>query len=291
MPTSAARAFLVLAAISLAWPSANLRGQTRMDILEETAAREWPASKADTAIAPAATFLPDSTRPRWFASLDAGYHTPPIHPYFRDEYRVIQDMRRLLAFVDPNAVQDLASVPEMFAVARRMPEAKQAQIIGAALAGSVANQVSEMASRSLRSRRAGFVQWQLERVVLRTAFHRFQTSLYYGLNMQGFSLHAPVRGLSYSRHTTKAFIYEGVNYWPVRAFGFYYGRVNGNPSYGPRFASPFGSLVLNYETAPRAVLAVFDFRRQSKFVIRMIYANYLQLVQCDFLRSEVILRW
>ena len=160
MHTSTARALFLLAAIAMAWPPVSIRGQTRMDFFETTTTREQSENEPDTAMTVAFSSLPDSARPPWFAGLDAGYHTPPIHPYFRDEYRVIQDMRRLLLFVDPNAIQDLTSVPEMFAIARSMPEAKQAQIIGAALAGSVANQVSEMVSRSLRQRQAGYVQWQ-----------------------------------------------------------------------------------------------------------------------------------
>ncbi|MGH7495193.1 MAG: hypothetical protein ACREOO_22715 [bacterium] len=291
MHTSAARALFVFAGISLAWSPVSIRGQTRMDFFEATAAREQTQSRPDTAMTMAISSFPDSARPHWFAGLDAGYHTPPVHPYFRDEYRVIQDMRRLLLFVDPYAIHDLTSVPEMFAIARSMPEAKQAQIIGAALAGSVANQVSEMVSRSLRQRQAGYVQWQLEKIVVRTSFRRFYTHWYYGLNMQGFSLHAPVRGLSFSYHTTKAYLHEGVNYWPTRSFGFHYGRLNGKPIYGPRFASPLGSLALNYETEHRILLAGFELRRHTKVIVRLIYTNYLKLAPADFLRSEVILRW
>jgi hypothetical protein len=291
MHTSAARALFVLAGIALVWPPAGIRGQTRLDLFETTSAREQPENAPDTAMTPATFSPPDSARPPWFAGLDAGYHTPPVHPYFRDEYRVIQDMRRLLLFVDPYAIQDLTSVPEMFAIARRMPEAKQAQIIGAALAGSVANQASEMVSRSLRQRRAGYVQWQLEKIVVRTAFRRFYTHWYYGLNMQGFSLHTPVRGLSYSYHTTKTYLHTGVNYWPLQYCGFHYGRVNGKPIYGPRFASPWGSIALSHETAQGSLLASYELRRQAKIIVRLIYVNYLRLPWADFLRSEVLLHW
>ncbi len=291
MQTWAARTFLTLAGISLAWPHANLRGQTRLDFFEEVAAGEQQQSPADTAMTLSVSSLPDSAQLRWQARIDAGYHTPPVHPYFRDEYRVIQDLRRLLMFVNPAIIQDLASMPEMVEAARALPESRQNEIIAAAIAGSAANQFSEMVSRSLRQRRAGFLQWELEKVVLRTAYRRFQTQWYYGINMQGFVLHTPVRGFSYSYHLTNVYSYEGVNYWPVRAFGFHYGRLNRKPVYGPRLASRFGNVALNYETAQRALLTGFEFRRRARVVVRLFYANYLSLPQADYVRSEVLLSW
>ena len=127
--------------------------------------------------------------------------------------------------------------------------------------------------------------------MLRTTFNRFYTQWYYGINMQGFALHTPVRGLSYSYHLTNTYSYEGLNYWPVSSFGWHYGRMNGKPIYGPRLASRYGNVALNYETAQRALLTGFEFRRRARVIVRMFYANYLKLAQADFLRTEVLLCW
>ena len=108
--------------------------------------------------------------------------------------------------------------------------------------------------------------------------------------MLGFSLHTPVRGLSFAYHTTKSFLHEGVTYWPARFLGFHYGRLNGKPILGPRFASPLGSLAVNYETSHRVLLAGFELRRPAKVIVRVIYVNYLGFAPANFLRSEVILR-
>ena len=68
---------------------------------------------------------------------NAGYHAAPLHPYFRDEQRMINDMRRLVIFVDRNVVRGFESVPELFEIARKLPAAKQTTIIRLAVAGSV----------------------------------------------------------------------------------------------------------------------------------------------------------
>jgi len=291
MSHATVHAVAVFAAGMLAWPLTALFPQSHLDFLTETVVRDQDRLEnvADTARAKASR--EQQTQPPWWAGIDAGYHTPPVHPYFRDEYRVLQDMRRLILFINPVAIQDMASVPEMLAAARAMPEDRQTEIIGTAIAGSIVNQASDMVSRSLRHRHAGFIQWQLEKIVLQTGYHQFYASMYYGVNVQGFAVQAPFHGLAYSFHNTPAYTYQGVSLSPLRFLGLQYGYLNGNPIYGPRLASRLGSLAMNFDTAQPAVLTAFEFRRQSRVIVRVLYANYLMLAFADFLRSEVILSW
>jgi hypothetical protein len=135
------------------------------------------------------------------------------------------------------------------------------------------------------------VQWQLEKVVVRAAFHGCEARYYSGLNLQGFTLSLPVRGLSYVRHATNMYAYEGVNFWPSRHFGFHYGRVNRAALYGPRLASRYGQVSINYDPGAQLAVSTFEFRRQMRIIVRLIYLNYLKLRQADFLRSEVTVRW
>ncbi len=289
MPMASCRSLMVLGGATLAWLNTPAQAQTRMEILETPAARTEQESAPDTA--QATLLFADSAKRHWKARLDAGYHTSPLHPYFRDEYRVIQDVRRLLLFIDPLALPELASLPEMFAIASAMPQSRQTQVIGAAVAGSVANQVSEMVSRRLRRSRMKFLQWHLEKVMVRTGLRGFEARVYSGMNMRGLAIWGPVRGLSYSYHDTKTYRHEGLSYWPSPHLGWHYGWLNGAPIYGPRFASPLGHLSVSYESGNRMLLSGFEFRRQMKVIIRILYVNFLAIKHADFWRSEVMLRW
>lgn len=291
MPLSRIQALLFLIGAATACLEAAAQAQSRLSIIEETAASGQQEGAADTSTTFETVSPPDSAKPRWQARLDAGYRTPAVHPYFRDEYRVIQDLRRLLSFVDPHALPELASVPEMLAIVQAMPPARQNRVIGAAIAGSIVNQISEMVSKHLRRTPAKFLQWQAERVTVRTAFQGLEARWYNGVNLSGMSLSFPLRGLAYSRQAGKNYVYEGVNYSPWPRFGFQYGRFNGAPLFGPRVASPFGHFNLNYDAGGKAAISVFEFRRQMKVIVRMVYANYFKIKRADFLRSEVMLRW
>ncbi|NUO82898.1 hypothetical protein HUU05_22730 [candidate division KSB1 bacterium] len=265
--------------------------QGRLNIVDATATVAPTQTEEDTATAAVKISTPDTLRTRYHARLDAGYHTPRVHPYFRDEYRVINDVRRLVLFIDPFALVGLESMTEMLGIVRRFPEHKQTEMIRVAVGGSVVNQVSEMVSRELRRGKLNFVQWQLEKVVLHRAFRYFNVHAHDGVNAQGITLSVPKLKLSYTNQATKHYAYEGFHYSFTSRLGFAYGWSKGDAVYGPRFNLPVGNLGVTYDTKYNVVLSSYEFRRSMSIILRMIYVNYLEIPNVDFWRGEVMLRW
>jgi hypothetical protein len=250
-----------------------------------------PAEEDTATTAPAKLLPPDTLRTRYHARINAGYQAKRVHPYFRDEYRIVQDVRRLVLFIDPFAIIGLESMPEMHAIVLRMPENKQTEMVRMAVAGSIVNQVSETVSRKLRRSKLNFVQWQLEKVVLNKAFRQFQLRAHDGVNTQGLAVHIPKLRLTYLNQATKYYEHEGFHFAPHKYFGFAYGWSGGKPVYGPRWNTPWGNGGLTYDERYDVMLASYEFRRSMAVIVRMLYVNYLKVPNADMWRSEVLLRW
>lgn len=245
----------------------------------------------DTLSQPVAAAQPDSATKRLRFNIDAGYHTPPVHPYFRNEYRLIQDMRRLVLFVDRRKIHGYESVADLFALARKFPESKQTEIIRAAVAGSVANFASEMASKRMREKKIRFVQWELEKVVFRSAIRSLSLNLFNGVTARGFGAHLPALRLSYARHSTPYEVNESITCWPLRRLGLNYTRNNGRPIITPIIVSPFGTAAISYDRDLKVITSGFEFRKKSNIIIRLMHVNPLHVPKADYMRSEVLLRW
>ncbi len=282
----------LLLGVSTLLLSTNVRAQNRLNIVEAAATVSTTPAEEDTATKPAsAAFVrADTLRTRYHARLDAGYHTPRVHPYFRDEYRVIQDLRRLVLFVDPFVLIGLEPIPEMLGIVQRFPEDKQNEMIRVAVAGSVVNQVSETVSRKLRRSRLKFVQWQLEKVTVNRGFRHLYVSGAYGVNIRSFALHAPKVKLTYSKQATKYYATEGFNFSPFKHVGFAYGWSGGEPTYGPRLNTPWGNAGLTYDERYNVMFASYEFRRSMSVIVRLLYVNYLKFPQANLWRAEVMLR-
>ncbi len=267
--------------------------QGRLNIVDAAATHATSPAEEDSAATatPASSLRPDSLRTRYHARLDAGYHTPRVHPYFRDEYRVINDVRRLLLYIDPYALIGLESMPQMLGIVWRLPENEQTEMIRVAVAGSIVNQVSESVSRKLRRSKLKFVQWQLEKVVLSKAFGHFYVHAHKGVNTQAVALSVPKLRLSYVNHVTKYYSNEGFHYAFTPRLSFAYGWSKGDPVYGPRFNLPVGNVGVTYDSKYDVILSSYEFRRSMSVIIRMLYVNYRQVPEANLWRSEVMLRW
>lgn len=248
-------------------------------------------SEADSLTGPPATARPDSARWRLPFVIDAGYHRPPVHPYFRDEYRILHDVRQLLQFVDRHAIHGMESLPEMKALAESMPPQKQTEIIRTAVAGSLVNFASETVSRQLRRKNMGFVQWQLEKVLLRRQIGQVYLNWYGGVNAAGMSAAIPAWRLYYARHETNYYRYDSFTYWPLPQIGFNYMLLDKRTLFGPRFALGPGHLAISYDKDIRMLISGFALRQANRVIIRLEYVNYFALANLDYLRSEVLLQW
>lgn len=260
-------------------------------ILSQQLATAEQEAEPDTIVLQAITPPTDSAKTTSHSRIDAGYHTPPMHPYFRDEYRIIRDMRRLLYFVNRHKVHGYESIPEMVDKAQKFPVDKQTEIIRVAVAGSVANFASEIVSRELREKKLRFVQWELEKVVLRGAFRYLNVNVFNGVRERGFSMHIPRLRLSFARHSTAYYSSESISFWPRGFFGVNYARFAGRPIITPIILTKMGSLVLSYDKKFKIITSAFELRRAGSVVIRMAHVNYLEIPKANYLRSEVMLRW
>ncbi len=263
--------------------SSMILGNTPFHLLEESEA----GTRAD---APAAARL-DSARWRLPYDIDAGYRRPPVHPYFRDEYRILHDVRQLLQFVDRHAIHGMESLPEMKALAESMPPQKQTEIIRTAVAGSLVNFASETVSRQLRRKNMGFVQWQLEKVSLRRQIGQVYLNWYGGVNAAGMHAAIPAWRLYYARHETNYYRYDSFTYWPLPQIGFNYMLLDKRTLIGPRFSFGPSHLAISYDKDIRMLISGFALRQANRVIIRMEYVNYFALANVDYLRSEVLLQW
>lgn len=271
--------------------SSRVYAQNRLNIVDAAATVGTKPIEEDTTATPASRYLrPDSLRTRYHTRLDAGYHTPRVHPYFRDEYRVIQDIRRLILFIDPYVLIGLEPMPEMLGIVYRFPEEKQHEMIRVAVAGSVVNQVSENVSRKLRRTKFRFVQWQLEKVTMSRGFRHVYLSGAYGVNIKSFAVHVPKLKLTFSKYTTKYYGNEGFHYSPIKYAGFAYGWSGGKPVYGPRFNTPVGNAGLTYDEKYDVMFASYELRRSMSMIVRLLYVNYLKFPQANLWRAEIMLR-
>jgi len=250
-----------------------------------------PRPVADSTTAPAAASRPDSNANRPAFQIDAGYHTPPMHPYFRDEYRIIQDMRRLVMFIHHQAIHGYESVPELFAIARRFTPAQQTELLEAAVAGSIANFASEVVSLHLRRKKMQFVQWELERVVLRGTSPYVHATFYQGWRIKGIGGDLPSLRLSFAKQSTPYYNTESLMWWPLRRVGFLYARFNKNTILAPIVSSPVGTFYVSYDKTADLIMSAYEFRRAGSVIIRIMHVNNRRVANADRVRSEVILRW
>lgn len=264
--------------------------QDPLILSQQVALTSTQETKPDTIIAsiPAKS---DSAKTRYHYRIDAGYRLPPSHPYFRDEYRIIQDMRRLLYFVSPHSVHGYESVPEMFSKARSLPVSKQTEILRVAVAGSIANFTSEIVSRELRHKKLRFVQWELEKVVLRGAFRYLNVNLFNGVRERGFGLNIPFLRLSFSRQASNYYLSDSITLRPLRRLALSYTRYDGRPIITPILITKIGSFALSYDKDIKVVTSAFELRRGAKVIVRMVHVNLLEIPKANYMRSEVMLRW
>jgi hypothetical protein len=285
------RIFVLTFAIgALAMQEALAAPQDPLILSQQVALSATQETRPDTIISTVAP-RPDSARAKYHHRIDAGYRLAPSHPYFRDEYRIIQDMRRLLYFVNPHSVHGYESVPDMFAKARSFPVSKQTEIIRVAVAGSVANFASEIVSRELREKKLRFVQWELEKVVFRGAFRYLNVNVFNGVQERGFGMSIPLLRLSFSRQSTAYYLNDSMTFWPLRRVAVSYARFQGRPIITPIVLTKMGIFVLSYDKDLKVITSAFDLRRAAKIVVRMVHVNHLKFPKANYLRSEVMLRW
>lgn len=142
------------------------------------------------------------------------YHRQPLHPYFRDEYQVVTDLRRLVKFVDKRKVKGFESVAELVNIGSDLPLERQTAIVSTALAGSAANILSGMANKQLRRWKVSYIQWETERVAFRTRYRDILiAAIYKGISSDGIQVFFPFAGIHYSYYLKELSQLHRFTYW------------------------------------------------------------------------------
>lgn len=233
----------------------------------------------------------DSVIQNYFSKLDLNHKSRPVHPYFRDSYRIILDMRKLVRMFDYRAINGYESMNDLVDICRKLPEHKQAEMICTAMAGSVVNLVSERTNKELRKRKIHFLQWKLEKVFYQNKFKFLYMNFHTGMNSKGIGFSVPVLRIHYYRYYTSHYLTEGFIIMPRRNIGINCYRINGGTNITPFYSSKLGTIALTYDTKNRIVSSCIDLRKSSSFVIRIAHINFIDRRFSDRLLSEVSFCW
>lgn len=223
--------------------------------------------------------------------LDSNYKPRSIHPYFRDSYRVIQDIRRLVRLFDYRVVNDYESMSDLLDICRKFPEQKQTKIIGTAMAGGFVNLISEETNKQLRKKKINFVQWRLEKVILQSRCKNFSLNFHTGISSRGVGVYFPALQIHYYYYSTQNFRSESINFCPIRKLGLNFARWNGHAIMTPYFYSSIGTIALSFDKDNKIIRSRVDIRKSPSLIIRIIHISYLKQINSNRLMSEVLICW
>lgn len=114
-----------------------------------------------------------------------------MHPYFRDAYRIIMDLRRLVQMANYQAVTGYESVGDLFDLCQNLPESKQTRLICTVFAGAAVNFFSVAANKQLQKNKINFLRWRSEKVVLSCRFQYLHLHVFQGWHSSGRGLSVP----------------------------------------------------------------------------------------------------
>ncbi len=223
--------------------------------------------------------------------LTSNHISPAIHPYFRDRYRVIQDMRRLVQIFDYQAINGYESINDLVDICQKFPEPTQTKMIGMAMAGSVVNLISEKTNKQLKKMKIHFLQWRSEKVIFQNRFKYILINIHAGLNSRGIGFYFPMFRINYYLYYTHYCKNENITFYPKRKLGLSFSRWNGQPIITSSYFSPIGTFALSYDDNRKIIRSRFDIRKSSTVIIRIVHINYLKRINADRLLSELLIYW
>lgn len=268
---------LVMPMVSASFAWLKLAGAQEIILFEQT---QPLASRPDSVQTPADTTAPpqisiSSAIEKIRARLDAGYHTPPVHPYFRDEQRVINDMRRLVFFADKGAVRGVESVPELVDIARKLTPAQQTTIIRVAAAGSVANLAAENIMKQMRQRQVNFLRIEVERVQLQTSWRGNFFSFSRNLDRQTYTVNQPKLRTTYARSDYAKFTSHHFNFAPLPRVSLNYIRWEALDIFSAIYMLRGGYTLLSYDYTRKVTLLGWRLQEKKSWVGIFLIKNQL----------------
>lgn len=219
------------------------------------------------------------------------YPGKPIHPYFRDSYRIIRDLRRLVQIFDYRAVTGYESVGELLDVCQNLPEQKQTELIATVFAGAAVNYFSLETNRQLKRKKINFLEWRTEKVIFRNRFKYFNFHFFQGWNASGIGLYVPLIRTQFYRHATSYYKTNGFIVFLSPQFALDFAHYDRTMLVNPFFVSKIGTFSFAYDWNRCSVRSRFDLINSGSIIIRIVHINYLKNLYPDQLLSEVILSW
>jgi len=219
------------------------------------------------------------------------YPGKPMHPYFRDSYRIIRDLRRLVQMFDYRAVTGYESVGDLLDLCQNLPEPKQTELISTVFAGAAVNYFSAETNKQLNRKKINFLEWRTEKIIFRNRFKYFNFYFFQGWNVSGIGLYVPLIRTQFYRHSTSYYKTNGFIVFLSPKFAIDVTHYDRSTLVSPFFVSKIGTFSLAYDWTRRNVRSRFDLIKSSSIIIRIIHINYLKRFDPDQLLSEVILSW
>ncbi|MBN2011462.1 hypothetical protein JW960_19170 [candidate division KSB1 bacterium] len=233
----------------------------------------------------------DSTHQKFVNAINARYHKAPVHPRFRDQYRVLQDIRRLFRMVDRRSINGYEPIDQLAEIGQQLPIEKQRLMIGAAAAGGVASVAAGYANQQLRKQKINYLRWNVERVFARFNIKKVNLQLYSGLDERGFHVSLPKYQLSYTQYAENKSMGEHITYFPFKHVGVQAGYYNERQVITPILRFRYGALMCRYERDLHILISRIESRYYSHFVMRLLYVSFYNRPQSNYWRGEMIMYW
>ena len=221
--------------------------------------------------------------------LNTDHPSYSVNSYFRDEYRIVRDMRRLVQMFD-YPIHGYESMEELFKICQNFPETVQTKMICTAFAGGATNFLSDMTNKQLRKRKINFIQWRLEKVILQTHFKFLYIDFYGGLSTKGMALQIPKLRLYYYYQSTKYYNSHSFTCWLTPYLGLNYAQWNQSRLIMPLFVTALGYIAIGYDRSFKTLISRFELFRTNAIVIRLVHVNYFERVRNNYMLSEILIR-
>ncbi len=259
--------------------------------LEHTIIEETDEYEDKKLIPPIRPDTPDSVHFKFKKSLNERYVTAPMHSRYRDQYRVIQDIRRLFRMVDRRSIHGYESIDQLAEAGQHMPHFKQRLVIGAAAVGGVASIAAQMTNRHLRKRNVHVVRWKVERVYAKYKYKSLDFQIYSGVIDRGFRINYPKYRLTYSRYANNTSLGEVIYFYPTRYLGLQWGYYNQRRIVTPILRTKFGAFIFTYDQDMQVLISRLESRFRNRFYMRLLHVSHETRPRSDYWRGELIVFW
>ncbi|MCU0643369.1 MAG: hypothetical protein MUC94_03835 [bacterium] len=248
-------------------------------------------SLPDSFAVPFAKTIDDDIIPITGFRVRNNYPGKPMHPYFRDSYRIIRDLRRLVQIFDYRAVTGYESVGDLVDICQNLPEPKQTELISTVFAGAAVNYFSVETNKQLKKKKVNFLEWRAEKIIFRNRFKYFSFHFFQGWNVSGIGLYVPFIRTQFYRHSTAYYKTNGFVVFLSPKFAIDFTHYDRSTLVNPFFVSKIGTFSFAYDWTRHNVRSRFDLIKSSSIIIRVVHINYLKHLYPDQLLGEVILSW